>query len=83
MPRIDEETRNRRKERVWLEVRQHNGIRQSEITKRLQLENRTVNNYLRELWDEGKVFKEGVLWYSLPYQETRLRRFAFFPHTWG
>jgi CRISPR-associated endonuclease/helicase Cas3 len=79
MPRIDEETKSRRKERVWLEVRQHNGVRQSEIAETLNLENRTVNNYLRELSDEGKVIKDGVDWYSLPYQETRLRRFELAP----
>ncbi|MFN2135243.1 MAG: CRISPR-associated helicase Cas3', partial [Candidatus Promineifilaceae bacterium] len=79
MPRIDENTRSQRKERIWLEVRQNNGIRQSEISERLNLENRTVNNYLRELGDEGKIFKEGILWYALPYHETRLRRFALEP----
>lgn len=79
MSRIDEETKSRRKERVWLEVRQHNGIRQSEIAKRLNFENRTVYNYLQELADEGKVIHEGVYWYSLPYQETRLRRFELLP----
>jgi CRISPR-associated endonuclease/helicase Cas3 len=79
MPRIDEETKARRKELVWLEVRQHNGIRQIDIAEKLKIENRTVNNYLRELEEEGKVIKEGVLWYSLPYQETRLRRFSLSP----
>ena len=79
MPRIDEETKSRRKERVWLEVRQYNGIRQIEISERLNLENRTVNNYLRELRDEGKILKEGSLWYALPYHETRLRRFTLSP----
>lgn len=79
MPRIDEEAKGRRKELVWLEVRQHNGIRQIEIAEKLNIENRTVYNYLRELEEEGKVIKEGVLWYSLPYHETRLRRFSLSP----
>ena len=42
MARIDEETKERRKERVWLEVRQNNGIRQSEIADQLNLEGRTA-----------------------------------------
>jgi CRISPR-associated endonuclease/helicase Cas3 len=79
MPRIDEETKERRKELVWLEVRQHNGIRQIDIAEKLNIENRTVNNYLHELEEEGKVIKEGVLWHSLPYHETRLRRFTLSP----
>ena len=79
MPQIDENTKSQRKKPIWLEVRQNNGIRQSEISAQPNLKNRTVNNYLCELGDEGKIFKEGQLWYALPYHETRLRRFELEP----
>ncbi|MFQ5578558.1 MAG: hypothetical protein ACE5G8_16390, partial [Anaerolineae bacterium] len=62
MPRIPDELRERRKERIWLLVRQHNGLRQKELADMSGFENRTINNYLNELYDEGKVYKEGLLW---------------------
>ena len=75
MPRISDETKERRKERLWLHVRQHNGISQKELAQLTDLENRTTNNYLRELADEAKIEKRGILWYALPFQEMQLRRF--------
>ncbi|MCB0195947.1 MAG: CRISPR-associated helicase Cas3' [Anaerolineae bacterium] len=80
MARISDELKERRKERIWLIVRQHNGIRQKEISELSGFENRTVNNYLTELEFEGKVYKEGVLWFNNPdYQGTRLRQFTLVP----
>ena len=39
------------------------GLRESEIAQELGWERRTVNNYLRELARQGKVEKEGRLWF--------------------
>ncbi|MFQ5575632.1 MAG: CRISPR-associated helicase Cas3' [Anaerolineae bacterium] len=80
MPRIKAEVKERRKERIWMLVRQHNGIRQIELAELSGFENRTVYNYLSELEQEGKVYKEGLLWFDYPYhQGTQLRRFELFP----
>ncbi|RMD57321.1 CRISPR-associated endonuclease Cas3'', partial [Candidatus Parcubacteria bacterium] len=80
MARIDEKTREQRKERVWLKVRSSsNGIREAEIADELRMERRTVNNYLRELEIEGRIIKDGRLWYPAPWQETRLRPFELAP----
>ena len=38
------------------------GLRESEIAQELGWQRRTVNNYLRELQDQGCVYKEGRLW---------------------
>ncbi len=76
MPRINDETKQRRKEQVFILVRQHpNGLREVEIADLLNFERRTVNNYLTELEHEGKLFKEGVFWVASPDSETWLRRF--------
>jgi len=80
MPRIDETTRLQRLERVWQLIRRHpRGIREAEIAGQLQIERRTVNNYLRQLELEGRIIKDGRLWYPAPWQETRLRPFELTP----
>lgn len=75
MARIKEELKENRKERVGLLIKQNNGIRQIELSKQLNLENRTIYNYLTELESEGKVYKEGLFWYATDHQKTQLRRF--------
>ena len=45
----------------------------------LNMERRTVNNYLRELEIEGKLYKDGLLWSVLPYHRARLRRLDLSP----
>lgn len=75
MARIKDDTKERRKERIWLLVRQHNGVRQSELAELSGFQNRTVYNYLSELEREGKVYKDGVLWFDTGYQGAQLRRF--------
>ncbi len=79
MPRIKAETKERRKERIWMLVRQHNGIRQIELADLSGFDNRTVNNYLNELEYEGKVYKEGVLWFEQEFKKMELRRFEMHP----
>ncbi|MCB0209744.1 MAG: CRISPR-associated helicase Cas3' [Anaerolineae bacterium] len=75
MPRIKDKAKALRKERIWLLVREHNGIRQKELSELSGFGNRTVNNYLNELEFEGKVYKEGVFWFEQEFQETKLRQF--------
>ncbi|HEY57657.1 MAG TPA: CRISPR-associated helicase Cas3' [Anaerolineae bacterium] len=74
MGKVDEATKRQRMEAVWSLVRRSpGGILEREIADTLNLPRRTVNNYLRELELEGRVYKEGRLWRPLPWEETRLR----------
>ncbi len=80
MARIKDEVKEQRKKRIWMIIRENNGIRQRELADLSGFDNRTVNNYLNELDREAKVFKEGVLWFCNPdYQGTRLRQFELVP----
>ena len=79
MPRISGELKERRKERIWMLVRQHRGIRQKELSNLSKIDNRTVNNYLSELEYEGRVYKKGVLWFEQEFQATQLRQFEMLP----
>ena len=40
------------------------GIRERELAEELGWERRTVNNYLHELERNGKVHREGRLWFA-------------------
>ena len=63
MPRITDHKKQRRKDDVHEIIRRTpNGLREIEISERLNLERRTVHNYLAELEREGKIYKDGVLW---------------------
>ncbi len=44
--------------------RSYNGIRESEIADMTDMDRRRVNNYLRELQDDEKAYKEGWEWYA-------------------
>lgn len=79
MGRIDESTKNRRKERIFLIVREHNGIRTKELGEQTGLERRTVQNYLDELEYEGKVSRSGWLWHATTPRPLRLRPFDLSP----
>lgn len=80
MPRIADTDRQRRIERVWLWVKRHpNGVTEQEIADYTEFERRTVNNYLNELRDVGKIDKEGTLWFPLDYEETRIRSLSLSP----
>ena len=41
------------------------GVREQELAALTELERRSVNNYLRELEADGKIYKEGWEWF--PY----------------
>ncbi len=40
------------------------GLRESEVAEILGWDRRTVNNYLRELAAETRVYREGRLWFA-------------------
>lgn len=79
MPRIDDEDRRNLKEEVWLMIQQNRGIRTKEIAVRLNVQIRRLNNYLRELRDEGKIIQEGWSWESNEFNGPRLYRFELLP----
>lgn len=82
MPRIDEDTKTQRKERAWIAVQRHpRGVTEAEVAEFVNMtdQRRTVNNYLRELEDEGKVYKDGRYWFPLDYAGTRLKPFDLQP----
>jgi len=60
-------------------TRNARGITEGEISDEVNLGRRTVNNYLRELEDRGKAFKDGLYWYPLVLKESRLRPFDLSP----
>ena len=67
MPRVDEETRRERLDRIQrLLLRHPLGLRESELAQRMGLPRRTVNDYLWSGELTGKVYKEGVLWFAEP-----------------
>lgn len=46
-------------------LRKHyNGLRESEIAEIVQMDRRRVNNYLRELEADEKVYKDGWDWFA-------------------
>jgi predicted DNA-binding transcriptional regulator YafY len=80
MPRIDEETKQQRLERIaLLLMRNARGLTEGEIADEVNLDRRTVNNYLRELDYQGKAYKSGIYWFPFALRETRLRPFDLSP----
>lgn len=68
--KISEATRQARLNRVSMLLRQHpNGLREQEIATTLNIERRTMNNYLRELEARGQIYREdNGLWCWFPDQ---------------
>ncbi len=79
MPRIDEASKQQRLDRVRLALQQHDGLTEAELAQMLQIERRTLNNYLHELEGQFKIFREGLRWYAFDYREARLRAFELRP----
>ncbi|MBI3360039.1 MAG: hypothetical protein HY023_02910 [Chloroflexi bacterium] len=40
------------------------GLREAEVAEMLDWDRRTAHNYLRDLRSQGRVYKEGCLWYA-------------------
>ena len=80
MPRIDDDDKRQRLERIHLLLaRNARGLAEAEIADEVNLERRTVNNYLRELEFQGKALKDGLFWFPLVLKESRLRSFDLSP----
>jgi predicted DNA-binding transcriptional regulator YafY len=80
MPRIDDETKRQRLERIsLLLMRNARGLTEGEIADEVNIDRRTINNYLRELDYQGKAYKSGIYWFPFALKETRLRPFDLLP----
>jgi CRISPR-associated endonuclease/helicase Cas3 len=80
MPKVDQATYEDRKMRVFLTLRRYpNGLTEADLEQETGLNRRTLNNYLRALETEGKIFKDGLTWMALPFDELRLRHFELSP----
>jgi CRISPR-associated endonuclease/helicase Cas3 len=80
MPKIDEITRLQRLERISLVLtRNSRGLTEGEIADEMRMERRSVNNYLRDLENQGKAFKDGLYWFPLALKESKLRSFDLTP----
>lgn len=80
MPNVEGSTKQQNKERTWLWVRRFpDGVTEGELQQSTGIQRRTLNNYLRELEEEGKIYKDGTLWLPLNYEGTRLRAFDLSP----
>jgi len=80
MPKMDQDTKWKRIDLVLhLLTRHPNGLTEREVAETLNMGRRTVNNYLRELEIQGKLYKDGRLWLALPYHRTRLRHLEISP----
>lgn len=75
MPRITDDDKRARLDRVYTLLKRHeNGLTSQEIAGYLNLERRTVDNYLAELETEGRAYKESKYWLALTYDAIALRR---------
>ena len=79
MPRIPENTKRERLERVEMLLQRSDGLTEDEIAQTLNFERRTTNNYLRELEVIGKAWKDGPHWFALSSKAPVLRKFELLP----
>ncbi|MCB0116283.1 MAG: hypothetical protein KDD84_19420, partial [Caldilineaceae bacterium] len=80
MPRVEGSAKQQNKEKTWLWVKRSQfGITEGELEEKTGVQRRTLNNYLRELEHEGKIYKDGQCWHALNFEGTRLRAFDLSP----
>ena len=84
MANYGQTAKHQKKELVYQVIkRQPLGITEQEIANALNMgdKRRTINNYLRDLEQEGKVYKEdnSTLWMALPYESVKLRGLELSP----
>ncbi len=80
MPRINDEDKRDRLERIHLLLKRNpRGLTEAEISDEVNIHRRTVNNYLQELEYQGKAFKDGIYWIPLVLKESQLRSFDLSP----
>lgn len=64
MARLQTGEKSRKQKQVQRVLTRHYfGIREAELAGELGWDRRTLNNYLRELEQQGQVYKEGRSWY--------------------
>ncbi|RMD57322.1 DUF977 family protein [Candidatus Parcubacteria bacterium] len=65
MARLEYGEREKRKNRIYRLIRRHRwGLKESEIAEATGLHRRVVNNYLRELKNQGQIYKDGRYWFA-------------------
>jgi predicted transcriptional regulator len=65
MGRLHKGERDDRKHRLYRLLRRLRwGVREAEIAEELGWQRRTLNNYLNELREDGKAFREGRSWFA-------------------
>ncbi len=79
MPRVSENTKRERLERVEILLQRSDGLTEDEIAQTLNFERRTTNNYLREMEITGKASKDGPFWFALSTRMPVLRKFELQP----
>ena len=84
MPNYGQSAKQRKMNLVYQTIKHHtNGITEQEIADELEMgdKRRTINNYLRELELQGKIYKEdqSTLWYALPFDSVKLRGIEMSP----
>ncbi|HMR98668.1 MAG TPA: winged helix-turn-helix transcriptional regulator, partial [Anaerolineales bacterium] len=74
MPRITDDDKRSRLERIYLLLKRNpRGLTEAEIADEVNIGRRTVNTYLQDLEIEGKAFKDGIYWFPLVLKESQLR----------
>ena len=63
MARLKRGERQRRRRSIRNRIWGSFGLKESEIAEETGLDRRVVNNYLRELKDDGDIHKDGWYWY--------------------
>jgi CRISPR-associated endonuclease/helicase Cas3 len=82
MPKVNGESLQASRERVYLTLRRHPmGLKEAELAEIMELDRRTLNNYLRALETAGKIYKEEgtPLWVALPFDQAQLRKLEMSP----
>lgn len=66
MARLRSGEREEIKGRVHSLIRRHDmtGLWESDMAEMTQLQRRRLNNYLNELKNEGKIYKDGRAWHA-------------------
>lgn len=65
MARLVEGEREENEARIYRLVQSSDqGLREVEIAREVDMQRRTVNNYLRELAAEERIYKDGHCWHA-------------------
>lgn len=79
MSKSDGESKQNRKELIFRTILTEQAIKEVDLAERLNIGQRTVNNYLRELENERRITKEGLYWQVIDFGSRQLRRIDITP----